>query len=91
MFAASSSTQSIIFSARTRVSIPRAATRPSVEKSASGPTPSLASTVSTSSLTRLCPEAYATSWRASGPTSMVLPSYRGDLSQLYLEAVSSRS
>src|ERR1039458_1843619 len=71
--------------------VPRAPARPSVENSASGPTPGFLSTSPTSSLTRVWPEAYATSIRESGPTSIGRPSYRGAFSQLYFAVPSSFS
>ena len=73
-----------IFRASNTVSSPRAATRPSVENSAAGPTSSRSSTSFTMARISSWPDANPTSARASGPTSMGLPSYRGAFIQVYL-------
>ncbi len=83
MRATSWSYQMPIRLASSTVSMPRAAVRPSVEKSAAGPTSSALSVSPTMAFTSSWPDAYATSARASGPTSIALPSYRGDFIQLY--------
>src|SRR5450759_3272982 len=74
---------SILRASRT-VSMPRAAVRPSVEKSTSGPTFSLPRVSPTIAWTSLWPLAYATSIRATGPTCIALPSYRGAFIHVYL-------
>ena len=54
--------------------MPRAAVLPNVEKSAAGADLELAERLATSAFASAWPVAYATSMRASGPTSITLPS-----------------
>src|SRR3569623_392635 len=70
---------------------PRAADRPNVENSASTGTFSFASVAPTSCFTSSCPDAYATSSRASGPTSIGLSFHRGVFRNEYFSYPASDS
>ncbi len=71
--------------------MPRAAVRPSVEKSASTGTLSLPSVMSNQFLHVGVPEAYETSSRASGPTSIGFSFQRGVFRNEYFSYPSSVS
>ena len=79
MLADSSSSQGEIRSASHWVSSARVSIRPTVENRASVPRPRVPSAPSTSWRARVTFAAYATAIRASGPTSITAPPYRGAL------------